>query len=273
MKISKALTIAGSDSGGGAGIQADLKTFQELRVYGMSAITAVTAQNTLGVHGVYPLPAEALEQQLKAVGVDLKPDAVKTGMLFNTEMILSAAKMLKEYQWSNLVIDPVMIAKGGSPLLKEEAMEALKTELIPLAKIITPNIPEAEALTGEKITNISDREKACLALHEMGADHIIIKGGHSEEQEEAIDVLYDGKEFSHFSSKRIATKHTHGTGCTFSAAICAELAKGKSVMEAVQTAKQYIQAAIEFTLEIGEGHGPTNHWAYQHLRSEGVIGG
>ncbi|GCD82354.1 bifunctional hydroxymethylpyrimidine kinase/phosphomethylpyrimidine kinase [Parageobacillus thermoglucosidasius] len=261
--VYKALTIAGSDSGGGAGIQADLKTFQELRVFGMSALTAVTAQNTLGVQGVYPLPPDAVTQQMESVGTDLGADAVKTGMLFSAEIIEAVAAKVRQFGWDRLVVDPVMIAKGGAPLLQEEAVSALKTYLLPLAMVATPNIPEAEALTGLKIQSIEDRKEAAKRLHELGVKHVVIKGGHDDDGEETVDILYDGSEFFYFTSKRIKTKHTHGTGCTFSAAIAAELAKGKTVQEAVQTAKSFIQAAIEHELGIGHGHGPTNHWAYR----------
>jgi hydroxymethylpyrimidine/phosphomethylpyrimidine kinase len=265
--VYKALTIAGSDSGGGAGIQADLKTFQELRVFGMSALTAVTAQNTLGVQGVYPLSVEAVEQQIESVGTDLGADAVKTGMLFSAEIIQAVANKVKQFGWSRLVVDPVMVAKGGAPLLQEEAVSALKTYLLPLAMVITPNIPEAEVLTGMTIQTLDDRHEAAKRLYELGVKNVVIKGGHDDEGNDAVDVLYDGHDFSYFTSKRIETKHTHGTGCTFAAAITAELAKGRSVKEAVQTAKAFIQAAIEHELGLGHGHGPTNHWAYreQHL--------
>jgi hydroxymethylpyrimidine/phosphomethylpyrimidine kinase len=261
--VYKALTIAGSDSGGGAGIQADLKTFQELGVFGMSALTAVTAQNTLGVQGVYPLSPEAVAQQIESVGTDLGADAVKTGMLFSAEIIEVVASKVKQFGWDRLVVDPVMIAKGGAPLLQEEAVNAMKTYLLPLAMVVTPNIPEAEALTGLTIRTMEDRKEAAKRLHELGVKYVVIKGGHDDDGEETVDVLYDGSEFFYFTSKRIDTKHTHGTGCTFAAAITAELAKGKKVQEAVQTAKSFIQAAIEHTLGIGHGHGPTNHWAYR----------
>ncbi|MBS2968505.1 bifunctional hydroxymethylpyrimidine kinase/phosphomethylpyrimidine kinase [Metabacillus sp. KIGAM252] len=261
--VKKALTIAGSDSGGGAGIQADLKTFQELGVFGMSAVTAVTAQNTLGVHGVFPLSADAVSAQAAAIGEDLPPDAVKTGMLFNAEIILAAAESIEKFGWKNVVIDPVMIAKGGSALLQSEAVKAMVDHLIPLSAVITPNIPEAEAITGITIKNVEDKKEACRIIHNLGAASCLIKGGHEENAEESADLLYDGKVFSILKSKRIDTRHTHGTGCTFSAALTAELAKGSTIAEAAQTAKHFIQAAIEETLEIGEGHGPTNHWAFQ----------
>jgi hydroxymethylpyrimidine/phosphomethylpyrimidine kinase len=265
--VYKALTIAGSDSGGGAGIQADLKTFQELRVFGMSALTAVTAQNTLGVQGVYPLSPEAVAQQIESIGTDLGADAVKTGMLFSAEIIEVVASKVKQFGWDRLVVDPVMIAKGGAPLLQEEAVSALKTHLLPISMVVTPNIPEAEALTGLTIRTIEDRKEAAKRLHELGVKYVVIKGGHDDDGEETVDVLYDGSEFFYFTSKRIDTKHTHGTGCTFAAAITAELAKGKTVQEAVQTAKSFIQAAISHELGIGHGHGPTNHWAYREKQA------
>lgn len=262
METRKALTIAGSDSGGGAGIQADLKTFQELGVFGMSALTAVTAQNTLGVHGVYPLTAEAVASQIDAIGTDMGTNALKTGMLFNAEIIEMVSEKIKQYRWKNVVVDPVMIAKGGASLLQNEAVEALKQHLLPLAMVITPNIPEAEVITGMKIKSLEDKQAAAKKMVEFGAKHIVLKGGHDEENDEAVDVFYDGNEFSYFTSKRIQTKNTHGTGCTFSAALTAGLAKGQGVKEAVAVAKSFIQAAIEDDLHIGAGHGPTNHWAY-----------
>jgi hydroxymethylpyrimidine/phosphomethylpyrimidine kinase len=265
-KVYKALTIAGSDSGGGAGIQADLKTFQELKVFGMSALTAVTAQNTLGVQGVYPLSVEAVKQQIESIGTDLGTDAVKTGMLFSSEIIQAVAEKIKQFGWKNIVVDPVMIAKGGAPLLQDEAVSALKNDLLPLATVITPNIPEAEVLTEISIRTLEDRQKAAKRLHELGVKYVVIKGGHDEGESEAVDLLYDGEEFSYFKSKRLETKNTHGTGCTFAAAITAELAKGSNVKEAVQTAKDFIQAAIENELGIGHGHGPTNHWAYREKK-------
>lgn len=261
--MKRALTIAGSDSGGGAGIQADLKTFQELDVFGMSALTAVTAQNTLGVHGVYPMTAEAVINQIQAIGEDIGADAVKTGMLFNAEIIEAVAEQIKIYNWENVVVDPVMIAKGGASLLQKEAISALKKYLLPLSKVITPNIPEAEVLTGMSIQTDQEKRDAAKKLYDLGVSNIIIKGGHDEDPSESTDVLFDGQHFYKFTSKRMKTKNTHGTGCTFSASLTAELAKGASIQEAVETAKQFIQAAIEDQIQIGHGHGPTNHWAYQ----------
>jgi hydroxymethylpyrimidine/phosphomethylpyrimidine kinase len=265
--MKRALTIAGSDSGGGAGIQADLKTFQELDVFGMSAITAVTAQNTLGVHAVYPMTVEAVIRQIQAIGEDIGADVVKTGMLFNAEIIEAVSENLKKFNWVNVVVDPVMIAKGGASLLQTEAILSMKKYLLPLSKVITPNIPEAEVLTGMSIRSIEDKKEAAKRLYELGVKNIVIKGGHDETEFECTDLLFDGNKFSDFTSKRINTKNTHGTGCTFSAVITAELAKGASVYDAVLIAKEFIQAAIEDQLEIGQGHGPTNHWAYRKRNS------
>lgn len=261
--VYRALTIAGSDSGGGAGIQADLKTFQELKVFGMSAITAVTAQNTLGVQGVYPMLPSAVAEQIESVASDIGVDAVKTGMLFDSSIIHTVAEKIRKFGWEQVVVDPVMIAKGGAPLLQQEAMKALKEELLPLAKVVTPNIPEAEAITGITITTMEERQLAARKLSELGVKYVVIKGGHDDIEDEAIDLLFDGTSFTYFTSKKIETKHTHGTGCTFAAAVAASLAQGKTVGEAVQVAKDFIQAAIEKNLGLGHGHGPTNHWAYK----------
>ncbi|MBY9078363.1 bifunctional hydroxymethylpyrimidine kinase/phosphomethylpyrimidine kinase [Paenibacillus sp. HN-1] len=271
MKVYKALTIAGSDSGGGAGIQADLKTFQELGVYGMSVLTAVTAQNTLGVQGVYPLDAAAVTQQLDSIGEDLTPDAVKTGMLFSSEIIRIVSDKIRHYGWKNLVVDPVMVAKGGSPLLLQEAVQALTRHLLPLALVTTPNIPEAEIIAGMTIAGLEDCKEAARRIAEMGSQNVIVKGGHSAEPGAVTDILYDGKEFTYIESPRVDTPHTHGTGCTYSSALTAELAKGRTTGEAVKTAKAFIRAAIEDGIGIGSGHGPTNHFAYmRRLRTEGV---
>lgn len=263
-KVYKALTIAGSDSGGGAGIQADLKTFQELNVFGMSVITVLTAQNTLGVQGVYPVPVETIEAQMDSVLSDIGADAVKTGMLYSAEIISRVASKLKEYKLTNIVVDPVMFAKGGTPLLQKEAMEVLKSELLPLAAMVTPNIPEACELTGMKqIRNLEEMVIAARKLHDLGAKHILVKGGHLDSGE-AIDVLFDGTDWLPLRSYRIETKHTHGTGCTLSSAITAELAKDRTITEATITAKEFITAAISESLDIGGGIGPTNHAAYRN---------
>ncbi|OMF74404.1 bifunctional hydroxymethylpyrimidine kinase/phosphomethylpyrimidine kinase [Paenibacillus glucanolyticus] len=366
VRVPRALTIAGSDSGGGAGIQADLKTFQELGVYGMSAITAITVQNTLGVHGVYPLPPEAAAEQIKAVGSDLGVDALKTGMLFNAEIIRLVANQIHKFGWEKVVVDPVMIAKGGAELLQNEAVLAMKEHLLPLALVVTPNIPEAEVLAGMRIRTMEDRREAARRIHALGPKIVVIKGGHDEggpdredrDHEEAriygisagadreenlekhleehleehsdkymkeilaehteehmekhievhldvvnhsydqartamhsekyshmnspifkavgndrdpqvIDLIYDGAAFTELSGKRVNTVQTHGTGCTFSAAIAAGLAQGMNAFDAIRSGRSFIQAAIEDGLNLGQGHGPTNHWAYQ--RRQGVL--
>lgn len=260
----RTLTIAGSDSGGGAGIQADLKTFQELGTFGMSVITAITAQNTLGVHGVYPQSKEAIIAQLEAVLSDIGVDAVKTGMLFSSEIIEVVAQKLIEYKVEKIVIDPVMVAKGGQSLLQEEAIEAVRKHLLPLATVITPNVPEAEVIIGEKgISSLQDMEEAAREIHCLGAKNVVLKGGHLL-GEESTDVLFDGTSFTYLPAQRIQTKHTHGTGCTFAAAIAAGLAKGQSVLEATQIAKEFITCAIQHSFAIGQGIGPTNHGAYRN---------
>jgi len=265
--VPRALTIAGSDSGGGAGIQADLKTFQELGAYGMSAITAITVQNTLGVLGVYPLPSEAAAEQIQAVGSDIGVDALKTGMLFNAEIIHMVADCIRAFGWEKVVVDPVMIAKGGAALLRNEAVQALIEDLLPLALIITPNIPEAEVLAEMRIRTMEDRKEAARRIHNLGPRIVVIKGGHDDGMitgnPSVIDLIYDGTTYTELRGTRIHTVQTHGTGCTFSAAITAGLAKGLDAMEAIQSGRSFIQAAIEDGLNLGQGHGPTNHWAYR----------
>ncbi|WLR51203.1 bifunctional hydroxymethylpyrimidine kinase/phosphomethylpyrimidine kinase [Bacillus tianshenii] len=262
--VSCALTIAGTDPSGGAGIQADLKTFQELGVYGMSVITSVVAQNTMGVKDVIHMPVSFIEKQLDAVLEDIRPHAIKSGMIASVDMIELVAKKVAD-AGIPYVIDPVMIAKSGDALIGEQASDALREKLIPLASLITPNLPEAEVITGMKISTIAEMEEAAkIIVHEYGARAVVMKGGHLEG--EAIDLLYDGEDFSSFTSRRFQTKHTHGTGCTFSAAITAELAKGAVMKDAVATGKTFITAAIEHTLGIGKGNGPTNHWAYHSTK-------
>lgn len=264
MTIGKALTIAGSDCGGGAGIQADLKTFQERDVFGMSVITVLTAQNTLGVHGVFPQTLEAIRAQIDAIFQDMGADAVKTGMLFSEEIIHLVADKLQQYKVKNVVVDPVMIAKGGAALLQKEAMVALKTRILPLATVITPNIPEACEILGlASIETVAEMEAAALGIQKLGPKFVVLKGGHLEGENEAVDILYDGKDYHYFETKRVKTIHTHGTGCTYAAAITAELAKGQDIKAAVTTAKSFIQAAIEQSLCIGKGIGPTKHSAYR----------
>jgi len=263
--MQKCLTIAGSDSGGGAGIQADLKSFSANGVYGMSVITAITAQNTKGVQGYVDVPLEYISMQIDSVFDDIVPDAVKTGMLSNPDTVALVARKLHEYKAKNIVVDPVMIAKGGSPLLDDEAVANMVGMLFPQAAIITPNIPEAEFITKKKVATSSDMMEICYELADMGAKAVLLKGGHMGTSE-ANDLLFDGSNFHTFTSKRISTKNTHGTGCTLASAIAANLAKGNSVFEAVSHAKEYIQGAIENAdkLKIGSGHGPVHHfyWYY-----------
>ncbi len=270
--IKQVLTIAGSDSGGGAGIQADIKTFQELGVFGTSTITAVTAQNTCGVHGVYPLTVEAVKGQIDAIGADFQLAALKTGMLFNAEIIAETAKGISKYGWKNLVVDPVMIAKGGAVLLQEDALEALRGLLLPLAAVFTPNIPEAEMLSGMEIRNAADRKKAAEKILATGTEAVVIKGGHAKSSAFAEDYyLHQNGETFILRSPWIETEQTHGTGCTFSAALTAELAKGRTMQEALHTAKRFIQAALSHQLHIGAGHGPTNHAAFQRFPEKGRV--
>lgn len=260
--VPRALTIAGSDSGGGAGIQADLKTFTVLGVYGMSAITSITVQNTLGVFQVVDMPPHVVYEQIKVVVEDIGVDACKTGMLSNEGIIQAVAKAIKELRLQNLVVDPVMRAKSGDPLLKESARQVLIKELVPLATVVTPNIPEAEELCGFEIKSLEDMERACKRIYSYGCSSVVVKGGHAEGQK-VVDVFYDGQSFEYLEGQRVNTKNTHGTGCTFSSAICAYLAKGYSLKEAIKEAKVYVQKAIENALPLGKGHGPLNHmWPY-----------
>ncbi len=260
MNLKRVLTIAGSDSGGGAGIQADLKTITALGGFGMSVITALTAQNTLGVQGIHEVPIDFVEKQFDSVATDIGIDAAKTGMLSSSEIMRTVASKIREYGIEKLVVDPVMVAKGGAMLIREEAKKTLIEELLPLSFVITPNIPEAEELTGMKVSTVEEMKKAAKIINGMGAENVLVKGGHMSG--DALDILYDGEKFHEFVSERIDTKDTHGTGCTTSAAIATGLAQGLTVYEAVKRAKDYITTAIRFSLRIGGGHGPTNHMAY-----------
>ena len=259
------LTIAGSDSGGGAGIQADLKTFQMRGVFGTSVLTAVTAQNTLGVSAVHLIPTDIITAQIEAVRSDFEIRAYKIGMLGTAQVIECVAENLKKCRFGKRVLDPVMIAKGGAPLLQDSAVEAMKRLLLPDTDILTPNLPEAEALTGVRIENRQDAERAAKILQDCGVKNVVIKGGHlgDSRSEYCTDRLFTPDEVFEFTDRRFPTAHTHGTGCTFSACIAAELAKGFETLEAVQTAKKYITEAIRNPLNIGAGHGPVNHWAYR----------
>ncbi|MFW9898067.1 MAG: bifunctional hydroxymethylpyrimidine kinase/phosphomethylpyrimidine kinase [Candidatus Thorarchaeota archaeon] len=259
--MKKVLTIAGADSGGGAGIQADLKTFSARGVFGMSAITALTAQNTIGVQSVFEVNPEFVGEQIDSVMTDMGADAWKTGMLSNAKIIQIVSDRASRYNVELLVVDPVMIAKSGDPLLQSEAKNTLISKLVPLAYVITPNLHEAKVLTGINIQKIEEAKETAIKIHEMGAKNVVVKGGHFPDTEESIDILYDGDYFTIFQAPRINTKNTHGTGCTFASAIAAELAKGFDIIRAVHTAKAYITKAIQRAdeLHIGKGHGPTNH--------------
>lgn len=256
------LTIAGSDSGGGAGIQADIKTITALGGFGMSVITALTAQNTLGVQGIYEVPADFVEKQFTSVISDIGVDAVKTGMLANAEMIARVAVLIRKWRIELLVVDPVMQAQGGAALIRPEAVKTLVKELIPLAYLLTPNIPEAEVLAGRKINKIEHMKRAAQAIGQLGPKNVLVKGGHLDESyTELVDVLYDGVEFHEFPAPRIDTRDTHGTGCTYSAALATLLARGLPLPAAVRGAKEYITEAIRSAFRLGAGHGPTNHLA------------
>ncbi|MFQ6040804.1 MAG: bifunctional hydroxymethylpyrimidine kinase/phosphomethylpyrimidine kinase [Candidatus Poribacteria bacterium] len=257
--MKKALTIAGSDSGGGAGIQADLKTFAALGVYGTSVITAVTAQNTVGVQGVYDLPAEFVALQIDSILTDIGADAVKTGMLHDSQIIEVVCEKIKAYNLSKVVIDPVMISTSGHHLIKAEAENILMEKLIPLAYLVTPNLREAGVIAEMEIETTRDMELAAQKIKDKGAANVIVKGGHLSG--DAIDVLFDGKAFIYYGSERLQTGNTHGTGCAFSAAITAELAKGNDLQSAVKSAKDYITNAIRYSYNIGSGRGPVNHFA------------
>jgi hydroxymethylpyrimidine/phosphomethylpyrimidine kinase len=256
--IRKALTIAGSDSGAGAGIQADLKTFAALGVYGASAITAITAQNTVGVTQVLALPPGLVGAQIDAVIEDIGAHALKTGMLANAAIIDAVAKKIRQHRLKNIVVDPVMVATSGDLLIKKNAVAALRSRLLPLAAVVTPNIPEAEALTGTQLHSSQDIEKAARLIVAMGARAVVIKGGHLKGP--AVDLFYDGKKMRALGAARIRTKNTHGTGCTFSAAIAAYLARGENLESAVRAAKKYITAAIRTGFAVGAGHSPVHHF-------------
>jgi hydroxymethylpyrimidine/phosphomethylpyrimidine kinase len=260
--IARALTIAGSDCGGGAGIQADLKTFTVFGVYGMSVVTALTAQNTRGVTGIHVVPAAFVRQQIEAVLSDIGVDAVKTGMLVSTEIVHAVAGALRDHPVRNLVVDPVMAAGTGAALLEPEACEALVRALVPLASLVTPNVSEAERMTGVPIKSASDMHQAAAALIAGGARACLVKGGHLG-GDQAIDILHDGKRTHELSAPRLSVRHTHGTGCQLSAAITANLARGRSLVDAVMGAKQFITAAIAHGLAIGKGTGPANPLAWR----------
>jgi hydroxymethylpyrimidine/phosphomethylpyrimidine kinase len=267
--LPRAMTIAGSDSGAGAGIQADLKTFAAMGVYGTSVITAVTAQNTTGVAGWLAMPPELVEQQVDAVLPDIGADAVKTGMLANAGIVRLVSDKVREYGVERLVVDPVMVARGGDRLLEDDAVAALASELVPLALVITPNVGEAEVLTRGRIETWDDMRAAARQIVEMGARSVVVKGGHFEAGESSTDIFFDGREYREFSAQRIATPNTHGTGCTFASAIAAGLAKGLGTVDAVALAKSYVTLAIQHAYPVGQGHGPVHHF-YRYWQPSGA---
>jgi hydroxymethylpyrimidine kinase / phosphomethylpyrimidine kinase / thiamine-phosphate diphosphorylase len=258
--MKRILTIAGSDSGGGAGIQTDLKTITVLGGYGMSVITALTAQNTVGVQAILELPLDFIEKQIDSVVEDIGVDAVKTGMLSSSEVVGLVADKIKQYKIERVIVDPVMVAKSGDSLLKKEARKALREELIPLALMVTPNLPEASVLAGIDVNNLNTMKEGARRIYNLGARNVLIKGGHMEKAD-IVDLLFDGKAFYEYPVQRISTKNTHGTGCTFASAIATELAKGNTVQTAIARAKALITSAIKCSLPFGKGHGPTNPYA------------
>lgn len=260
VKMQVALTVAGSDSGGGAGIQADLKTFQELGVFGTSVITSLTAQNTLGVQGVLPIEPSFIELQFQSVVSDLKPSAMKTGMLYSPEIVSLISRLIIDTKIC-YVCDPVMVAKGGQRLLMEDSIEAVKRTLMPVVSLATPNIPEAEILAGMSIVSVDDMVLAGKKIQALGAKNVLVKGGHLNKKG-APDVLISEEGIFQYSTETIETKNTHGTGCTYSAAITAELAKGTELFEAVKIGKAFVHQAILHDIHLGGGHGPTNHHGF-----------
>jgi hydroxymethylpyrimidine/phosphomethylpyrimidine kinase len=267
------LTIAGSDSGGGAGIQADLKTFAALGLYGASAITAITAQNTLGVTAIHDVPLDVVAAQIDAVVSDLPPEAVKVGMLSSPAIVELVANKLAGFGLDRVVVDPVMVAKSGDRLLRPEAVEALRRHLLPLATVLTPNLPEAAVLLGRPVVTLADQELAARHIAALGPRAVVVKGGHSAG--DPVDVLFDGRQLQQFRAARIETRNTHGTGCTFSSAIAGYLALGLTIPEAVGVAKRYLTGAIAHAPGLGRGHGPVHHgWRQEQLpEPEAAVGG
>ena len=258
--VPTALSIAGSDSAGGAGIQADLKTFTAMGVFGASVITSVTAQNTLGVDGIHDLPEEFVELQIDSVLSDIGADAVKLGMLSNEAIVKSVAKKLREYGVEKLVVDPVMVSTSGDTLSGTGAVKALIQGILPMALVVMPNLPEAEALTAQKVSSLDEMKGAARKIKALGPKYVLVKGGHLQGADESVDLLYDGSAFTEFSAPRVDTQNTHGSGCTYSAAVCAGLAKGLTIYDAVSEAKEYVSGAISGSFDVGAGHGPLNHF-------------
>lgn len=260
LKRPVALTIAGSDSGGGAGIQADLRTFAFHQVHGASALTCVTAQNTLGVSRVDALPPAAVVAQIDAVVADIGVQAVKTGMLLNAEIIAAVAAQLRQWQLTPLVVDPVMVSRTGAQLINDDAIVALRQQLIPKALILTPNRYEAQILSGQEILTLEHMQTAARQIHRLGPQAVLVKGGGMGGELRGVDVWFDGDRLEVLQTKTVATANTHGTGCTLSAAIAANLALGQDLLPAVKAAKDYVTQALEFSLDLGQGQGPVGHF-------------
>lgn len=256
----KVLCIGGSDSGGGAGIQADLKAVHACGCYGTSVITALTAQNTRGVQDIYPVPPKFIAAQLNAVLSDIGADALKTGMLMTAGSVLAVTRAIEQYKLQNVVVDPVMIAKGGRAMMQEAAKQTIIKKLLPLARVITPNIPEAEVLAQMKITSMAAMKKAAVIIFDLGVKNVVIKGGHlpGRKSSGSTDILYDGEQYYEFSADWIITKNTHGTGCTFASSLAAHLAQGKTIVESVEQAKRIVTEAIANSLSVGKSYGPVN---------------
>ncbi len=255
-----ALTIAGSDSGGGAGIQADLKTFAAFGVFGTSAITAVTAQNTQSVTSVQEIDLDVIAAQIDAVISDIQIDVVKTGMLSSAAIVGLVADKAEEHGFERLVVDPVMVAASGARLLREDAVETIRKRLLPLATVVTPNVPEAAVLAGMSVAGESEMQEAARRIHALGPKYVVLKGGHLTGSDHSDDLLFDGQSFETFTAKRINTTSNHGTGCTFASAVASGLAHGRGVSRSVADAKAYVTAAIANAFPVGHGHGPLNHF-------------
>ena len=267
--LKQALTIASSDSGGGAGIQGDIKTMQANGVFGLSVLVALTAQNTQRVSRVFPIPPDFIQDQMDAIFEDFEVGAVKTGMLFSREIVRAVSDGLKRWHVSNLVVDPVMVSKSGTELLKPDAIEEMKKVLFPLARIVTPNISEAQTLSGQVIHHLDDAKKAAQTIHHYGCQAVLIKGGHLM-SDPATDLFFDGSHYATFPGEYLETPNTHGTGCTYSSAIAAHLALGSGLLESVQSAKAYVTEAIRNSLSIGHGHGPMHHFFSYPIKTEKI---
>ncbi len=253
------LTIAGSDNSGGAGIQADLKVFSAFDVYGMAVITSLTAQNTTGVKDIFPVSGDFVYKQIQTIAEDIKIDSAKTGMLFSKDVVEAVCEAVKDFKIKNLVIDTVFKSKNNKDLLSKDAMEIFISKLLPLSTVITPNVPEAEVIADMKIENLEDMKKAAKKIQKINKGFVVLKGGHLPFGDKTVDVVYNGRDFLLLEYPFVKTKNTHGTGCTYSAAITANLAKGLPVLKSVRIAKAYLHGAIENALEIGKGKGPLNH--------------